>query len=158
MTIFVESSILVEYMKGRNRLFEILTESRLRYPTLRYVYNATVLNEYLFHYLGVEGNKAPLTLKVNKLIPGLLQSNDYAAALRQMTYLSDNINFVEQVPYFMQRYNLLPSDAAILTTCLQYDIQHIATLDADFTVPCETEGLTIVNSEETLRKVLANLP
>lgn len=157
MTIFVDSSVLVEYLKGNNDLFLKLLKARLAYARLRYAFNAAVLNEFLFYYLAVESKKAPLTIKRNKLIQSVLSGTGYKAVLRQVHYLPDHPTFAEKVPDLMALYNLLPSDAFILATCRHHHVRYLATLDTDFSIPCTAEAISIINDESTLREAVRQM-
>lgn len=154
MTVFIDSSIFIEYLKGNNRLFESLIVAGMRNPAIQYVYNGVVLNEYLFYYLSVRGGKAPLTLKRETVISTLLMGKEFEILLHDLKFLTDAETFPTTVPTIMARYNLLPSDAFIVSTCQHYDIRFLASLDADFSGPCSSENIVLINSEETLNKAI----
>lgn len=46
---------------------------------------------------------------------------------------------------FMRMYNLLPNDALILATCKLQNISLFASLDSDFTIPCSSENIKLIN-------------
>lgn len=48
---------------------------------------------------------------------------------------------------FMSDYNLLSSDALILSTCKQNAIKYLASYDSDFKMPCLKEGIILLNQE-----------
>jgi predicted nucleic acid-binding protein len=54
----------------------------------------------------------------------------------------------------MMKHNLKPNDVLILATCKFYGISHFISLDMDFKVSCEKEGITLIDSREKLKKAL----
>ena len=59
-SIFIDSSLLVEYIKGsKTDLLETLQSD----PGFQLFISQTVVSEYLFYHLAIFGQKSPLTLK-----------------------------------------------------------------------------------------------
>jgi uncharacterized protein len=72
MKIFVDSSIIVEYIKGNQTdLFEHLIVSEYELFT-----NAIVYSEFMFYYLAVLSGKSPLAVKENKQIKEIIEHNN----------------------------------------------------------------------------------
>ena len=63
--IFLDSSILIEYVKGSKTT---LFESLLLKEHLELHYGMPVVSEYLFHYLAILGGKSPLAIKMGQQI------------------------------------------------------------------------------------------
>lgn len=81
--------------------------------------NQTVLSEYLFQCLKVDsgGQPSPLTLKRDGKIPALIRNFDHADFLGLFQWLHDDSTILILAPELMERYNLLPNDAIILSLC-----------------------------------------
>jgi predicted nucleic acid-binding protein len=64
MNIFIDSSVIVEYIKdNRTEVLEKLISSKHELFV-----NGIVFSEFMFYYLSVIGEKSPLTIKENKQI------------------------------------------------------------------------------------------
>ncbi len=73
--IFIDSSLLVEYLKGEKQ--KLLSELLLN-DSAELLINETVVSEYLFYYLKLNGKAAPQSLQSSVKIPLILtESNDY---------------------------------------------------------------------------------
>lgn len=143
MSIFLDSSILVEYTKrGQGELAEALLTRGV--PLF---YNSIVLTEYVYYFLGLQGGKSPRTLKEAGRIPTTLSQRDPLALLQFFEEVTDRYPSSESVVRLMRTYNLLPNDAIILAHCLSLEIQFLASHDTtDFAVPCRAEGVTLLDS------------
>ncbi len=150
VSIFLDSSVLVEYVK--NRQTDLLNELILR--DYRLFINGTVISEFLYHYLGDVAGKSPRTLKGSQQIPALLQQYDPTPFLRQFHYATDHSCALTEVAAVMQQYNLLPNDAQILAACRQYGFAYLATYDPDFTVSCQQQGIRVIDSLATLNQLI----
>ncbi|WP_128543185.1 PIN domain-containing protein [Larkinella soli] len=150
--IFIDSSLLVEKAKkSRTDLFDAL----IRNPNLEKCISATVLSEFTFHLLAIEGGKAPRTLKEAQAIPALLSANPPQDFLRLFTFVPDSSQTVLVYLDLMSKYNLLPNDALILSACVLYEIPYLASYDkADFETPCFKEGIGLIHSLTDLDWIL----
>jgi predicted nucleic acid-binding protein len=55
----------------------------------------------------------------------------------------------------IKEYGLLPNDAIILATCKDYGVKYLISIDReDFTIPCEKEGIVLIDSVEKLKEIL----
>ncbi len=143
MSIFLDSSILVEYAKKRQG--ELLEALMSRGVPL--VYNSIVLTEYVYSSLGFEGGKSPRTLKETGRVPATLSQHDPLDLLHFFEQITDGHPTAESVVRLMKTYNLLPNDAIILAHCLSLGIKFLASHDTtDFAVPCQSEGVTLLDS------------
>lgn len=85
--IFLDSSILVEKAKGtKHELFDFLIDNL----TLEKCINSTVLSEFTYYYLAIEGSVSPRTLKEKQSIPSIIQQNSPIEFLEIFTYLTDS--------------------------------------------------------------------
>ena len=112
MKIFVDSSILVEYIKGNQvDLLEKLISSDNELFT-----NAIVYSEFMFYYLAVIGEKSPLALKESKQIKTLIEKHNPIDLFSNFQTLTIDNEIVLLSYEYMQKYNFLPNDALILAT------------------------------------------
>lgn len=140
--IFLDSSILVEYAKKSK--MELL-EDLLRRPDLQLCICETVLSEYTYYALIIEGQKAPRTLKERGDIPGILTQQSPEEFLQLFTILPNTNDLIPEYLRLMTTYNLLPNDALILATCLLHGVRQVASHDdTDFSPVCRGEGLRLV--------------
>jgi predicted nucleic acid-binding protein len=153
MKVFLDSSLLIEYVKETKiELLEFLVASENGLCI-----NSTVVSEFFFYYLAIQGKKSPLTLKVNKQIGGCLKEEKYAGFLQQFDFLADSASVVADVPMLMRKHNLLPNDALLLATCLHHSLPYLASYDEnDFRDACTAEGITLISSEAEVKQLLAN--
>ena len=141
--IFLDSSILIESTKGtQTKLYDHLTARN----DLEKCINQIVLSEYTFYLLIIEGGKAPLTLKRDRSIPGIIKEHNPVSFLNNMTLLESGPAIIPLYLYFMQQYNLLPNDALILATCKLNGITQLTSYDADFDTACRDEGIWLIKS------------
>ncbi len=113
---------------------------------IRLFINQTVVSEYFFQCLKADSNKAPLTLKEQGKIPQIINP-EHSELLNLFGWLEDGPYLTEMVPGFMQKYNLLPNDAIIVSLCKANNIKAIASFDTnDFVKPCQEEGIVLIRS------------
>ncbi|MES2777975.1 MAG: PIN domain-containing protein [Bacteroidota bacterium] len=141
--VFLDSSVLVEAMKGRHVQF---LDSFLANNNYNCFINETVISEFLFHVLGTNGGVSPKTLQQGGKVPATLILNPaYAGIFRYVHFLQTDASLFTEVPRLMIQYNLLPNDAIIIATCLYHNIHFLAAHDADFVSACVGEGITLLN-------------
>jgi predicted nucleic acid-binding protein len=142
--IFLDSSILVEKAKGtKHELFDYLIENL----TLEKCINATVLSEFTYYYLAIQGSSSPQTLKEKQSIPSIIQQNSPLELLETFAYLTDSQDIIVIYLDLMQKYNLLPNDALILATCKIHQILQIASFDTtDFQQACLGENIKLIQA------------
>ncbi len=124
--IFLDSSILIEAIKGTQTA---LLERLMSDEEYECCISSIVVSEFMFHLLAVNSAVAPLTLKMQKQIPAVLQSNESYQILRHFTFVDTDERIVSATPSLMQRYNLLPNDAIIIATCKIHGITYLASYD-----------------------------
>ncbi len=142
--IFIDSSILVEYNKGKKQK---LLSKLLFDETFKLFINETVVSEFLFHFLKMNGDASPQSLKSSRKI-SLILNNSYDYKLLNLFHLiANDTQLFKLVPSFMSSYNLLPNDAIILATCKIHNITQLASHDTDFIIPCKQEGIELLREE-----------
>ncbi len=141
--IFLDSSILVENLKGRQvDLYDYLK----RATQLTLYINQVVLSEFSFYALATAGGKSPLTLKRDGTIPAIMRRNDPTELLESFSYLEVDQAIIPLYLRYMQQYNLLPNDALILATCKLNDVSKIASYDSDFAAAYAGEGIQLIQT------------
>ena len=144
-SVFLDSSILVEYYKGTKT--ELLETLLLEIPETRLCICQTTLSEYYFQCIKIDSGKAPLTVKSSGKIAETLSAVDHREFLSLFDYLSDGESLRELCPEMMSKYNLLPNDALILFICKLNSINVLASYDAnDFQAACAEEGITLLQT------------
>ena len=144
-SIFVDSSLLVEYIKGSQTEF---LDALRNEPDARLFISQTVVSEYLFYHLAELGQKSPRTLKENRRIPGILSAVNPVPFLEQFLWLPDEASMLQPTVDFMSKYNLLPNDALILAACKLHGIKALASFDPDFNAPCQGEGIRLLRTSD----------
>ena len=139
--IFVDSSLLIEAEKGN--FTEFLNGLYFDNATQLCI-NDIVVSEFLFHFIGLQTGKAPLTIKERKEIAGVIEVYKEDRVLKNLEFIPSAKEIISIVPDLMGKYNLLPNDAIILATCKINNISILATCDSDFITPCKEEGITLL--------------
>lgn len=153
--IFIDSSILIEYRKGsKTGLWDAILSDTDVVPCL----NQTVVSEYLYYHLAIFGGKAPLSIKEAGKIEVTLLIKNPLTFLELLEWLPDSPDILPLTINFMKKYNLLPNDALILSTCKKYGIEALATHDADFARPCQAEGIYLLSSAEDFAQFRTSRP
>lgn len=87
--IFLDTSILIEYIKGnKTDLLEAIL-LREREPSINHI----VYSEFMFHFLSLVAGKAPLTLKKSKIIVEILAKSrpiDFILNFKILSMNSEN--------------------------------------------------------------------
>ena len=146
MRIFLDSSILIEYIKGnKTEILDQIIESKSQ-PCI----NNIVFSEFLFHYISLISGKSPLTLKATSKIKTILEKKEPIDFLENFQTLEIN-HHIQLMSYdMMKQYNMLPNDALIFSTCKYYDIQFMASLDKDFVIVCKEEEISLIKNEQDM--------
>lgn len=129
--IFLDSSILVESLKGKDlavKIIEILRENEALL-----VINPIVFSEVTYLFMKYAGKS---------------RMRELFAMLNSLAMFEVDAETVSIAEELMLDYNLLPNDALILATCKHYGIKYLASLDSDFERVCEAEKITLVNNSE----------
>jgi len=140
--ILLDSSIFIEPLKGNKVDFYRLLISN--FENELYI-NDVVLSEYLYYILAFNSDISPKTLQRKNQIGDIIeQKPELVRALNNFILLPYDQNCRKQVPVLMAKYNLLPNDAIILATCKLHGIK-LASHDADFIIPCQSENIDLIN-------------
>ena len=111
--VFVDSSLLIEAEKGN--FTEFLND--LYYDNASQLcINDIVVSKFLFHFIGLQTGKAPLTIKERKEIAGVIEVYKEDGFLKNFEFIPSAKEILSIVPDLMSKYNLLPNDAIILAT------------------------------------------
>lgn len=151
MKIFVDSSLPVEHTKG-NRVENDLLEYLLSY-NFDLIINPIVFSEIMFHFLMIHGEKSGLALKKSRSIGKVITENDPLLLLKYFKSVNPSSNLQTEALRLMRRYNLLPNDALILAHCLDEPFEYLASYDSDFIIPCREEGITLIDSITSFKKI-----
>ncbi len=106
MKIFLDSSILIEYIKGtRKDLLKAIMGQPFRFsPRINHI----VYSEFMYHYLALLSKKSPLALKESRRITEILEKHDPIGFVQQIPFLvMDNEEFMTSYA-LMKKYNMLP--------------------------------------------------
>ncbi len=83
-----------------------------------------------------------------------MQSHRPQQFLNLFEFLVDDAQLIDTSGQLMERYNLLPNDALILSTCKYHAIQHVAGYDiTDFESVCKEENMILISSILELKTV-----
>jgi predicted nucleic acid-binding protein len=142
MKLFLDSSILIEYIKGnKTDLLDILID---RNEDL--FINHIVFSEFIFHFLAVSSGISPLNLKRNKQIHASLSKFSLEKFIENFGILEMDENILFFSYEIMKRYNLLPNDALIIATSKISKIDAICSFDSDFIDVCKAEEISLISS------------
>lgn len=141
--IFIDSSILVEFEKQTKTdlLLHLMSNK-----ALDLLVNCTVLSEYTYYLLAIEGGKSPRAIKEAESISAILARNNPEPFLSIFQTVGLKPEITPMFLQMMSKYNLLPNDALILADCKLNSIEMLATYDIkDFSGPCHKEGIRIIS-------------
>lgn len=147
--IFLDSSILVEYVKGNK--VELL-DHLLNDANSSLFISQIVISEFYFHALAAYGNKSPLSLKMSASISNIMRQHQPQKFLQLFNFLADDTLFIDATAQLMKKYNLLPNDALIIANCQYHNIEHIASYDInDLTPVCKSENMVLISSVQDFK-------
>ncbi len=148
MKVFVDSSVLVEFVKGNERAKEIL--NRLLELDAEVYINDIVFSEFVFHYISLKSGLSPLTMKGKKEVGKYINERDPKEFIDQFRVLDVNESIINMAYDLIRKYSLLPNDAIILATCKFHEIELLVSLDRDFEEVCRLEGLKLAFGAEDI--------
>jgi len=128
--VFIDSSIIIESFKGDLRGRNILSFLLKNLEKFEPKINSVVVSEVVYQ----------LTFRKKfdiKEISDFITSFDILTIDEKVTLLALEL---------IQKYNLKPNDALILSTCKYHKIKYLLSLDTDFEKPCEKEKIKLINS------------
>lgn len=136
--IFLDSSVLIEYLKGNKTGFYKSLISDLNND---FFINDIVVSEYLYYILGFSSGIFPRTLQQKRKIKETLEKESkIIITIKDFKFLSTDETIFVVVPKYMSKYNLLPNDAIILATCKLHRTK-LASHDSDLLFPVKPKRL-----------------
>lgn len=142
--IFLDSSVLIEYLKGNKIGFYTSLISDLNND---FFINDIVVSEYLYCILGFSSGVSPRTLQQKRKIKETLEKETkIISTIKDFKFISADETIFVVVPEYMSKYNLLPNDAIILATCKLHGTK-LASHDSDFIIPCQSENIELINDQ-----------
>jgi len=107
----------------------------------------------LYYHIAIFSGKSPTTIKSAKDIGVYLEMGDPELYLDKFIYLPDFPNLFKNAIELMKKYNLLPNDSIILSTCKFHGIKYIASLDSDFKNACDGEGIILIANKSEFERI-----
>ncbi|WP_342086897.1 PIN domain-containing protein [Dyadobacter sp. OTU695] len=119
----------------------------LGHPRIEPVVNYTVLSEYTYYLLAIEGHKSPRSIKESGAISETLSLDNPESFLSIFSITPSSKEIIPVFLDMMSRYNLLPNDALILADCKLNNIDALASYDIkDFATACRLESVKLISS------------
>ncbi|WP_457752271.1 type II toxin-antitoxin system VapC family toxin [Thermococcus sp.] len=147
----VDSTVLVEHLKGNSYATEIL-EAIIEGSVIGYIAEI-VASEVLFVYLKFKTGKSFKTLKRKPELVKGVQKEPVYELLSLFRFLETNEFIFSLSKKLIDEYGLLPNDALIGAVALFYNLDGIITLDNDFKKMTTEENLLLISSAEELRNL-----
>jgi predicted nucleic acid-binding protein len=142
--VMIDTSLLVEYIKDAKKQ---LLVSLISNSDNECCINETVISEFMYHFLSVDGNASPRSLQSSNKIKKVLDSSPEFSILNRFSFLPGNEFLFKLVPSFMKQCNLLPNDAIILATCKIHSMTQLTSHDKDFEQACNGEGIVLLKEK-----------
>ncbi len=153
MTVFIDSSLLVEHIKDSKGKDDLL--AYLLSFDFDLTINSVVFSEVMFKFLTIHVGKSGLALKKGNAIRQILEGHNPQRILKYFRFDGSTDDPQDEALRLMQQYNLLPNNALILAHCINSKINFIASYDSDFITPCQEEGITLIDSIKTFQRVFS---
>ncbi len=136
----VDTSIIVEYLKDNPEAVDLMAKL-LNGDSVLFI-NPAVFSEVVYVMIGHYSGKAPRTIKGKPeklpeeldIVFQILSDYAFVEITRETTEIARDL---------IRKYAMLPNDALILATCVEHGFS-LATLDDDFKLPAEKEGVLII--------------
>jgi len=159
LKLMIDSSILIEALKGKINAKSILEFLVANKDSIVLFINPFVKNEVVFILIIYLSELSPRTLKKKKNKTKEIMKNEIKKKVlnfldRFFIELSFNQEQSNITYELCEKYGLLPTDASILATCKHYGIKYLVSLDKDFEEPCKKESIVLIDSIEKLKKIL----
>jgi predicted nucleic acid-binding protein len=155
MKCIIDSCIFIENFKGKEGVKILFLKTVENFDCF---ITETIFSEVFYKVLGLIGGKSPQVLKEKKEISKILNKEEiklYIKLLTSFPVFGTNFSILNSAHNLVKVHNLLPNDALILATCKHYGIKYLISIDKeDFTIPCEKEGIVLIDSVEKLKEVL----
>jgi len=135
--VFLDTSFILNFLFGDERAVNTL--EKLINAGMRFYINPVVIGELWFQLMANEYVKKyrrysayGLREKVKEVKDVLNVSDEFFDALPELEVIEITERTVEIARRTIKIYNLLPNDAMIVASCIQYEIKKLATFDSDF--------------------------
>jgi len=157
--VLIDSNVIVEGLKGNKEveeLFFLISESC---ENFNYLITANTFEEIHYILLREFSGKPYWKLKKDKKLVKKVFSEDVESFwdyfLLNFTIIPVTEKILKIAKMVIKEYGLLPNDAIILATCKDYGVKYLISIDReDFTIPCEKEGIVLIDSVEKLKEIL----
>ncbi len=138
--LFVDSNIFIETFKkaGLKEASELWEFILSNFDKLDFTINLIVKNEITYH----------LFFKRN-----LITLEEVENLLNSFTSMEINLKIEDMMFSFIEKYNIKPNDALILSTCKFYNIKYLISMDKDFTEVCQKENIILINSVQIANSI-----
>ena len=136
LKILLDSNIIIEFFKGNKEALKIL-EDLIDHNEKLKLYLSIFSVEEIFYIL-----KKRKKLKIDKILKFFEMFNIKHTNKKILTIFFK----------YVQKYNIDTIDLMILATCKYYKINHLISLDTDFKIPCEKEGIILIDCVDKLEK------
>ncbi len=138
--LFVDSNIFIETfkksgLKEASELWEFILNN---FNKLDFTINLIVKNEITYH----------LFFKRK-----LIALEEVENLLNSFTSMEINLKIEDMMFPFIEKYNIKPNDALILSTCKFYNIKYLISIDEDFKEVCQKEDIILINSIQVANSI-----
>ena len=148
--IFLDTSVLIEYIKGNKTEFLDYLFSQ----NVDCCINHIVDSEFIYIYLGLMSGKSPMSLREAAMVSVVLNETEPYEFIQGFEVLTMDEEILTKSYEIMKKYDFLPNDAIILSTCLRYKLRLLGSFDSDFTKACSDEGILLIDDVNSLKKLI----
>ena len=157
--VLIDSNVIVEGLKGNKEVEELFFLISENCENFNYLITTNTFEEIHYILLREFSGKPYWKLKKDKKLVKKVFSEDvenfWDYFLLNFTIIPVTEKILKIAKMVIKEYGLLPNDAIILATCKHYGIKYLVSMDReDFTIPCEKEGIVLIDSVEKLIEVL----
>ena len=135
--VFLDTSFILNFLFGDERA--VVALEKMIDEGTRFYINPTVIGEVWFQLMANEYVKKHgrystygIREKVGEIKEAINVADEFFSALPELEVVEITERTVEIARGLIEEHNLLPNDAMILASCIQYGIKRIATFDSDF--------------------------
>ena len=150
MRIFLDTSVLIEYVKGnKTELLDYIISQNVDC-----FINHIVYSEFMYNYIGLMSGKSPMSLRESSMIRSVLDETEPYEFIEGFECISMDEEILVKSYEIMKRYNFLPNDAIIIATCLCKNIKLLGSFDSDFINACKNMSITLIDDVNGLKKLM----
>ena len=138
--VLVDSSLIVEYLKGNPRVVELLES--LESDEYALYTTDVVFREVVYLLMGYYSGTSPKTIKgCPEKLPEELSI--VFKVLKSFGSINVGHRAIFRAIELIQKYAMFPNDALIFAACIEHGFS-LATLDEDFKLPAGKEGVPLI--------------